>query len=306
MIVDCYTCIWDSPARLGRGAERAVSQNGHPRRPGNEPPSHAGMDAHRTASQPVDTSIVLGFKSLHLESEVPNAFVADYVRRDPDRLIGFAGVDPTEPNQAIEELQNAREELGMRGLAISPSAQNLHPCHTSAKTVYEAAANAQMPVLFHSGLLNTPECALQYGQPVLLDEVAREFPRLKIVIAHMGYPWTHETIALLAKHNNVYADISWLLHQPWTAYQALVTAHQSGVIEKLLFGSGFPYTHAAACIEALYSLNHMVHGTNLPAIPREQLRGIVERDALAMLGIATNGTTRPAAADASMIDEEED
>ena len=88
-------------------------------------------------------------------------------------------------------------------------------------------------------------------------------------------------------------EISWLLSQPWQAYHALIGAYQFGVMDKLLFGSGFPVTSASNCIEALYSINHLCHGTNLPTIPREHLRGIVQRDALPLLGIGT-GRERPA------------
>ncbi len=58
------------------------------------------------------------------------------------------------------------------------------------------------------------------------------------------------------------------------------------MIDKLLFGSDFPYTVASECIEALYSINQIAQGTNLPVVPREALRGIVERDALALLGLS--------------------
>jgi predicted TIM-barrel fold metal-dependent hydrolase len=83
----------------------------------------------------------------------------------------------------------------------------------------------------------------------------------------------------------VYADVAGLLRQPWRCYNALLNAYEYGVIDKLLFGSDFPHRHPAACIEALYSINQFSSGTNLTAIPREQLRGIVERDALNLLGI---------------------
>jgi len=63
-------------------------------------------------------------------------------------------------------------------------------------------------------------------------------------------------------------------------------------MDKLLFGSGFPYARASEAIEALYSINHICHGTNLPTIPREHLRGIVERDAVSVLGIADAMPTR--------------
>ncbi len=293
MIVDCYTCIWDSPAQLGRDGSWRVAPPGKHHRPGDHPPSRAGAEAHKTASEPVDKSIVVGFKSPYLGAEIPDRLVADYVRQDPERLIGFAGIDPTDPGEAVRQMRHARDDLGMRGVALSPAAQNFHPCHTNAKACYEAMAELQLPVLFHSGVRNSRECVLQYGQPVLLDEVAREFPGLRVIIAHMGYPWMQETIALLAKHPNVYSDVSWVLHQPWGAYQALLDAHQHGVMHKLLFGSGFPYTSAAHCIEALYGINHMVNGTSLPSIPREQLRGIVERDALDLLGIAPAGRSIP-------------
>ncbi|MEE9294563.1 MAG: amidohydrolase family protein [Phycisphaerae bacterium] len=259
-----------------------------------------------TASEPVDASIVLGFKSRYLDAEIPNRLVADYVRQHPDRLIGFAGIDPTDPSEAVKEMQIARDEFGMRGVALSPAAQDFHPCHTNAKTCYEAAGGLRLPVLFHNGVRNAPECVLQYGQPALLDEVAREFPSLKIIVAHMGYPWVHETVALIAKQQNVYSDISWLLHRPWSAYQSLLVAYEHGVMHKLLFGSGFPYTNAAHCIEALYGINHLVHGTNLPAIPREHLRGIVQRDALELLGIRPQSGPRNGSPEKPLIDYDDD
>jgi hypothetical protein len=104
------------------------------------------------------------------------------------------------------------------------------------------------------------------------------------VIAQMGQPWVDETICMLGKHDHVFADVSGLLSRPWDAYNALVSAHQYGVIDKLLFGSDFPYTSATECIETLYSINQLAQGTNLPVVPREALRGIVERDALGLLG----------------------
>ena len=122
--------------------------------------------------------------------------------------------------------------------------------------------------------------------PFLLDEVARTFPKLRLVISQLGQPWIDETVFLLGKHANVFADVSGLLRRPWQAYNALVSAFQYGVIDKLLFGSDFPYTDAAECIETLYSLNQIAHGTNLPVVPREALRGIVERDTLTLLGLA--------------------
>ncbi len=273
--------------------------------PGEFPPDRADVERHWAACEPVDASIVVGFKSAHLDAEIPNALLAEYVKRHPDRIVGFAGVDPTDPHRAIDEMREAAEAFALRGVALSPAAQNFHPAHTNAKACYEVAAQMGLPVLFHTGVRNDANTVMQYAQPVLLDEVAREFPSLKILIAHMGFPWPNETIALLSKHANVFSDISWLLHQPWQAYQALLSAWQHGVMDKLLFGSGFPYTVAARCIEALYGINHIAQGTNFPTIPRGQLRGIVERDTLSLLGIG-NGSVKPVERNGRALDDDED
>ena len=127
---------------------------------------------------------------------------------------------------------------------------------------------------------------LEFARPYLFDEVVRTFPTLRIIFAQLGHPWLDETICLLGKHANVFADVSGLLSRPWQAYNALVSAHQAQVIDKLLFGSDFPYTSVSDCIEAVYSINQFAQGTNLPVVPREALRGIVERDALALLGLS--------------------
>ncbi len=126
---------------------------------------------------------------------------------------------------------------------------------------------------------------MEYARPHLLDEVARAFPNLKIVVSQLGYPWVDEMLVLLGKHHNVYSDVAALLRRPWITYDALVRANQFQVIDKLLFGSDFPFTTAGECIETLYTINQVTMGTNMPTIPRESLRGIVERDALSLLGV---------------------
>lgn len=283
MIVDCYTHVWESNDELGRctpvrALQQSTSSHG-------VMPLVAGRHRHQLASEPCDVSLVLGFESAYLDARIPNDVVADYVRKHPDRLIGLAGIDPSRPREAIAEMTRAREALGMPGIAVAPAAQGFHPTNSHAMLVYAEAADRNMPVLFHTGVFITNETKLEFAQPVLLDEVARELPNLRIIIAHLGYPWVHETLVLLAKHANVYAEVSGIVHQPWQAYNALLSAHQYGVMHKLLFGSGFPTATASQCIEALYSINHLVHETNLPNIPREALRGIVERDALGLLGL---------------------
>ena len=292
MIVDCHTHIWQSPDQLGQldlgNLPRALRQR-PPRITGEKSSWRsvpaADPDHHWAQTGTVDKSIVLGFKSRYLRAEIPNRYVAEYVHRFPQKLIGFAGIDPTE-EAAAEEVGTVKDELRLHGLTVSPANQDFHPSDSRAMAVYAEAERRGMPILFHPSGQFTEQSKLEYGRPYLLDEVARSFPKLRMVIAQLGQPWIDETICMLGKHQHVYADVSGLLSRPWQAYNGLVSAYQHGVIDKLLFGSDFPYTNASECIEALYSMNQLAQGTNLPVVPREALRGIVERDTLALLGIA--------------------
>jgi uncharacterized protein len=271
MIVDCHTQIWNSHAQLARDTMASA------------PAVQADESHHLAAVEQVDKAIVLAFKSRYLGNDIPNRFVAEYVRRYPAKLIGFAGIDPCDAD-CLEELRVARDELNLRGVVISPELQNFHPTDTRAMRLYERCAQRGLPVLVEQNHRH-PTARLEYASPALLDEVAREFPQLRIVIARLGHPWVAQTVVLLGKHPNVYADVAGLLPQSWLSYTALLTAYEYGVMDKLLFGSDFPHRSPAACIEALYTINQFTHGSNLQAIPREQLRGIVERDTLALLGI---------------------
>jgi len=233
----------------------------------------------------VDKSIVLGFKSRYLQAEIPNQYVSDYVKRFPQKLIGFAGIDPTEPT-AVAEVKAAKNELHLRGITVSPPNQDFHPTDSRAMRVYAEAEKLGMPMLVHPGSQFNVQSKLEFSRPYMWDEVSRSFPALRIVLAQLGQPWVEETILLLGKHPNVFADVSGLLRRPWQAYNSLLGCYQYGVIDKLLFGSDFPYTNATECIETLYSINQFAQGTNLPVIPREALRGIVERDTLSLLGLS--------------------
>mgnify|MGYP001553156828 CR=1 FL=1 len=125
MIVDCHTHIWQSPDQLGQmdlgGSSRktrATSSKLSPNKsswrtlPAGDPANHWAQ------SGTVDKSFVLGFKSRYLRADIPNRFVADYVKRSLCKLIGFAGVDPTE-SSALEELKIARDDLHLRQLKRS-------------------------------------------------------------------------------------------------------------------------------------------------------------------------------------------
>ena len=112
----------------------------------------------------------------------------------------------------------------------------------------------------------------------------------------MGYPWIDELLVLAGKHEHVFAEVSGVATRPWQLFNALSTASSLGVMDRLLFGSGFPLSTPQQAIESLYSVNVSVKGTPLPSISRSLIKEIVERDALHCLGIPSiltgNNTSR--------------
>lgn len=290
MIVDCHTHIWQTPEQLGsiELGELPVAGRGSVRTAPSGRIGRAALladfDSHRQQTAVVDRAIVLGFQSRLMQARIPNDFVARYVAQSPEKLIGFAGIDPTE-DSALDELRAAAGALGLRGVVLSPACQSFHPTDTRALRVYELAERLAIPVVFHGPTARTHAARIEYARPWLLDEVARSFPALRVVITQLGKPWIDETFMLLARHPHVFADLSGVIGQEWGCYTALVDAHEQGVIDKILFASDYPYMLPHDCIERLYSINLIAQGTNLPIVPRAALAGIVGRNTLDLLGL---------------------
>jgi len=175
-------------------------------------------------------------------------------------------------------------------------------------TLYERCQQNGMPVFIHPDTHLGPTTRLEFAQPYLFDEVAREFPGLPLVFAQVGHPWADQTLTLIGKHPRVYADLSDLICRPWQLYNVLLLAYQQNVCDHLLLGSDFPFRTAEQAIITIYSVNSLTHGTNLPTVPREQLRLIVERDALTCLGLKLppGAVAEPASRRTEAHDEEND
>lgn len=297
MIVDLLTHVWQSPEQLGPSMAYWLRRRYG--RPGES--IDAGPGPHEEATSGLHMAAVVGFRSRFLGAAVPNTLVAAHVARYADRRIGFAGMDPMEP-ETLRELDNLKISR-LTGVSISPAAQDYHPTHTRAMAFYEKCQSLGVPVIIHPGPLQVPEIKMQYAQPWHLDEVARAFPNLRIAIAHCGQPWIGEALHLLDKHEHVYAIISHLAARPWSLYTTLLEAHQLRVLDKLFFGSDFPFCQPKLAIENLFSVNRFTHGSGLPVVPRERLRSIVERHPYRFLGMeppeAAEGGKGETAADGS-------
>jgi predicted TIM-barrel fold metal-dependent hydrolase len=279
MIIDVHTHVWES-------AHIAESFVADARLSAGNPALEIAVDleAHWTAMAPVDKAVVLGFRARHVGVLVPNEYVAGYVSRHPEKLIGFASVDPADED-AVEQFVYAVRTLGLRGLKVAPIYQNVHPQDPRFVRLMQAAVDLDVPVLIHQGTTFCENVSLELANPVLLQPLALQFPTLRMVIAHMGHPWIAETMVLIRKHRHLYSDISALYYRPWQFYNALVTAMEYGVLDRLLFGTDYPFTTPASTIDALRQVNEMADGTRLPRIPIEKIEAMIHRDALPLLGL---------------------
>jgi hypothetical protein len=247
-------------------------------------PSHHGTPAeHRAAMERsgVTHSVVLALRSRHLSLDVPNEFVAEYVATDPGRLVGIASVDPNDAD-APARLRYAVRDLGLRGVKLAPPYQDFHPHSDEAYAVYRAADECGAVLIFHQGAVSHRRGVLDHAQPVLLDRVARDFPELRIIVAHMGQPWPHEVVPLLRKHPNMYADLSARCTRPYQLKGILLAALDYGVQHKLLFGSDFPTFDPGEHARALLSVNEGADGREVPA---DVLDAIVHSRPLSLLGL---------------------
>ncbi len=281
MIIDCHRHVWETAKELLDGS---LGGSG----PLPDWQEDENLNLAQSEDAPirglVDCSIVLGFRSQLLGKEISNEFVGQYVRQHSECTVGFAGVDPTDRTspRVVEELV---KKQGFAGVVVSPGAQGFHPCDTRAMNLYEKLVELDVPAMFHYPERWLKGAHLEQARPELLDEVARRFEGLRMIITRLGWPYVDQTMLMLAKHENVYADVSIVVDQPLRLYQVISNAYQYQVMDKLLFGSGWPYCTVRAAVEALYNINDIPRQTGLPSVPREALRAIVERDSLALLGI---------------------
>ena len=252
--------------------------------------THFDEKANRTivseyllVSEMVQSCIVLASPSEN--SEQTNKALSDYVSGHKNKLIGFGVVNPKIDDISPKALKGFRDKLGLDGAVLYCASHKFHPAHSKAMQFYEAAQQLGLPVFIHSyGLLNS-DAVLDYAQPYLLDEIARTFPDLKIVIGSMGMPFIDQTLAMIEKHENVFANLTIQPNRIWQVYSIVLSAFEWGVMDKLLFGSGFPQNKANECIETLLGFNKILGIPNLPTVPRGSIREIIERDTLAVLGI---------------------
>lgn len=183
---------------------------------------------------------------------ISNAEVAATIEQAPDRFVGVASVDIRKPVAATRELRRCVRELGFRAVRLIPWLWELPPDDRLYYPIYAECVELGIPFCTQAGHAG-PLRPSEPGRPIpYLDRVACDFPELKIVAGHIGYPWTEEMIALARKYEHVYIDTS---AYKTTRYPASLIDYMNGRRgHKVLFGSNYPMLTPKACLEGLDAL----------------------------------------------------
>lgn len=232
----------------------------------------------------VDISIVLAKGP---DRQQANRRLAEYVEKNKGRLVGLAVIDPIEDDISVRGISAVVTRAGLSGIVLYCCEMGFHPAHSRAMQLYETASGLNLPVFFHNSCDLSAGSVMNFAQPYLVDEVALEFPELRIVIGNMGGPFIDQSLALARKCKNVYLDLTIKPQNSWSVYNMVISAYEASVMDKLLFGSGAePDKDAGECIETLLGFNKLFGDTGLAAVPRGQIRKVIERDTLSVLGIS--------------------
>jgi predicted TIM-barrel fold metal-dependent hydrolase len=228
--------------------------------------------------------VVFGMKARRTGYWVPDEYVAAFVAQAPAKLIGFACCDPTQPGH-LEELKYAIEHLKLRGVKMGPIYAGFDPRDELCAPVYRYCQENGLPILFHTGTTYNRDAPLGYSRPWLWDDLAIAYPDLRMILAHIGHPFSEECLVVIRKHPHVYADVSALYYRPWQFYNTMIVAQEYKVTHKLLFGTDYPFAKGPESIDGLRNINHIIGTSTLPRVSEQVIEEILARDALKLIGV---------------------
>ncbi len=243
MITDCHIHIHPPDLVLKSGAQALMESSGPQYEQMRQFACSPASFLKYLDSLEVDRAVLIGSVSpevIGIDSSV-NSFYAEYARAAPRRLIPAGGLHPRHSRNFMAELDGFLR-LGIRVIKVHPPHQLFYPndyLHglTELELLYRAAEANGIPVMFHTGTSIFPGARNRYGDPIYIDDVAVDFPKLKIILAHGGRPlWMDTAFFLLRRHPNVYLDISGI--PPKTLLKYFPRLEE--IAAKTLFGTDWP------------------------------------------------------------------
>jgi predicted TIM-barrel fold metal-dependent hydrolase len=203
-----------------------------------------------------------------------NAMAAHYAKENPKRLISCGSLHPKYSLNVTRDIEEI-VRLGLRLIKIHPPHQLFYPNNylhgmKELELLYGTAESNGIPVMFHTGTSIFPGARNKYGDPIHVDDVAVDFPKLKIILAHGGRPlWTDTAFFLVRRHSNVYLDISSIPSHSLLKYFPRLPE----IAHKTLFGSDWPGPGVRTLREGIDSFRAL-------SLPEETKRRILSDTAL--------------------------
>jgi predicted TIM-barrel fold metal-dependent hydrolase len=193
----------------------------------------------------VDRALVMCLAYVPVDSYDPSMgdYILDLVRAHPDRLTGFYSANPL---GGAEEASRLRRyvESGLSGLKMLPSYNYAAINDRRIWPLFETAADLGVPITLHTGWSSLPAGkSLAYDHPLYIEDALVDFPELRVTLAHCGFAWSELVLMLMAKDPRVAADFAWWSRsQPtWRAAQTLSMAKYLGVLDRLFWGTDYPF-----------------------------------------------------------------
>ncbi|MFT4947001.1 MAG: putative TIM-barrel fold metal-dependent hydrolase [Natronomonas sp.] len=187
-----------------------------------------------------------------MEIDVPHEMVRELTEAYPDRIKGMAGINPREGMDGVARLEEYVEDHGFVAGLLEPYGWDLPLNHRKYYPFYAKCAELGVPVLMQVGhsAMRMPS---SHGKPILLDDLALDFPDLDIVGCHTGWPWSKELEAMAWKHPNVYMGAT--AHAPKYWEENVLNFVRTRGQDKVVFGTDYPVLDYSETISQLDGLN---------------------------------------------------
>jgi predicted TIM-barrel fold metal-dependent hydrolase len=218
------------------------------------------------------------------EDQNHNDVASETAKHAPDKIIPFMSLHPLDPNWN-DEYDRCVGDLGCKGIKLGPNYQDFDPTGPEAFALFARLESDQIPIVFHQGTSPMTEAPLTYAHPLTSDKIAMAFPNLTMVLAHLAHPWQADCLSVVRKHPNVWADVSAQFYRPYSFWQGMRLFYEWGATEKILFASDWPVTRPQDNIDHLRELPKFARDHHLPTIPEEDIEGIINRDAVEIMGV---------------------
>lgn len=192
----------------------------------------------------VDAACIMGYYIEPMDDYKPD--LADYMsqcmQKYPGRIFGFLCVNPTGGLKEVRKIEDAVKNKGLTGVKMLPGYNNVAINDRRIWPIYEVSQELGVPIIVHTGHSSLPDSYSHvYNNPLFLEEVANNFPDLKIIAAHTGMHWPEDGLTVLNRYDNVYGDFAFWGTMPiHMIAQTLVWAKQLEVLHKILWGSDYP------------------------------------------------------------------